>query len=211
MKIIKTFTIKIILLLGGLAVLLMQTGCSTPQAGRVEDLARIGDGTIVDEARLRPGDQIEVRLGGVPIEEINQVTGTYTVDGEGFINMPHVGRISVAGLTQAQVQAAVEQAYAKKSIYKSPSITVLVPMMARFVYVGGDVRAPQRVPFSSDLTVLGAINSAGGFTEFANQSRVKLLRDGKVYTINVKRVRRDPSQDVLLKPGDKIEVPQSFF
>ena len=56
-----------------------------------------------------------------------------------------------------------------------------------------------------------AISASGGFTEFADQSKVRLLRDGKVTVVNVKEVRKDPSKDIRLKPGDKIEVPQSFW
>ena len=163
------------------------------------------------DAVLRAGDQLEIRLGGVPIEEINQVTGVYTVDGDGFVNMPHIGKVRAAGATQSQVQSSIETAYKAQQIYTNPSITLTVPNAARFVDVGGDVRSPQRVQFTADLTLLGAITASGGFTEFADQAKVKLLRDGKVTIVNVKLVRKDPTKDVNLKPGDKIEVPQSFW
>ena len=163
------------------------------------------------DAVLRPGDQIEIRLGGVPSEEVSQVTGVYTVDGDGFINMPHIGKVRAAGATQSQLQSAIESTYKSQQIYTNPSITLAVPNAARFVDVGGDVRSQQRVPFTADLTVLGAITAAGGFTEYADQSKVKLLRDGKVTIINIKDVRKDPSKDLKLKPGDKIQVPQSFW
>lgn len=163
------------------------------------------------DAVLRPGDQIEIRLGGVPAEEIAQVTGVYTVDGDGFINLPHIGKVRAAGATQAQLQAAVENSYKSQQIYTNPSITLAVPNTARFVEVMGDVRAPQRVPYTADLTVVGAITAAGGFTEYADQGKVNLTSDGKVVVINVKEVRRDPSKDKNVKPGDKIYVPQSFW
>ena len=163
------------------------------------------------DAVLRAGDQIEIRLGGVPVEEVSQVTGPYTVDGEGFINMPHIGKIRAAGATQTQLQSTIEATYKAKEIYTNPSITLAVPNAARFVDVGGDVRSQQRVPFTADLTVLGAITAAGGFTEYADQVKVKLLRDGKVIVINIKEVRKDPTKDIKLKPGDKIQVPQSFW
>lgn len=163
------------------------------------------------DAKLRDGDQLEIRLGGVPPEEISAVTGVYTIDGEGSINMPHIGKVRAAGLTQAQLQASIEGAYRSQQIYTNPSVTVAVPTAARFVDVGGDVRSPQRVPFTADLTVLGAITAAGGFTEYADQGKVRLLRDGQVTVVNIKEVRRDPSRDIKLKPGDKIEVPQSFW
>jgi len=163
------------------------------------------------DAVLRAGDQIEIRIGGVPAEEVSQVTGIYTIDGDGFINMPHIGKIHAAGDTQSQLQSAIESSYKSQQIYTNPSITLAVPNTARFVDVGGDVRSQQRVPFTADLTVLGAITAAGGFTEYADQAKVKLLRDGKVIMINIKDVRKDPTKDIKLKPGDKIQVPQSFW
>ena len=160
---------------------------------------------------LRPGDQIELRLGGVPPQEIEQVSGQYQVDGQGFLNLPHIGKIRAAGLAQAELQDTIEAAYRSRRIYTNPTITINVPTQARFVNVGGDVKTPRRVEFTPDLTVLGAINAAGGFTEFADTTKVRLLRDGNASTVNVKEIRKDPSKDPRLKPGDTIEVPQSFW
>jgi len=167
--------------------------------------------SFAQDAVLRSGDQIMIRLGGVPPEEITQVTGTYTVDGNGFINLPHIGKVRAAGATQSQIQSAIESAYKSQQIYTNPSITLDVPNAARFVDVGGDVKSPQRVAFTADLTLLGAITASGGFNEYADQGKVRLLSDGKVTVVNVKEVRRDPSKDPRLKPGDKIEVPRSFW
>lgn len=161
--------------------------------------------------RMRSGDNIEIRIGGVPFEEISQVTGAYTIDTNGFVNMPHIGRIRAAGLTQDELQLAVEKSYRDNEIYTRPTITVNVPMQTRLVNVGGEVRMPQRISYTPDLTVLGAISAAGGFTEFANQRRVRLLRGNTVTEVDIRRVRRDPSQDIVLQPGDSIEVSRSFL
>lgn len=161
--------------------------------------------------RMRSGDNIEIRIGGVPFEEISQVTGAYTIDTSGFVNMPHIGRIKAAGLTQDELQLAVEKSYRDNEIYTRPTITVNVPMQTRLVNVGGEVRMPQRISYTPDLTILGAISAAGGFTEFANQRRVRLLRGNTVTEVDIRRVRRDPSQDIVLQPGDSIEVSRSFF
>ena len=162
-------------------------------------------------ALLRSGDQIEIRLGGVPPEEISQISGQYQVDGEGFVNMPHIGKIRAEGVTQSALQQAIESSYRSNQIYTNPTITVSVATAARFVNVGGDVRSPRRVEFTPDLTILSAINACGGFTEYADQKKVRLLRDGSVTLHNIKDVRSDPTKDVRLKPGDSIEVPQSFW
>ena len=60
----------------------------------------------------------QLRLGGVPVEEITQVSGVYTVDGEGFLNLPHIGRVRAAGLTQTEVQRFIEAAYRDRKIYQ---------------------------------------------------------------------------------------------
>lgn len=189
----------------------MKIPTKTPFAAILCALVGMVSAALAQDAVLRPGDQIEIRLGGVPAEEVSQVTGLYTVDGDGFINMPHIGKVRAAGATQSQLQGAIESNYKTQQIYTNPSITLAVPNSARFVDVGGDVRSPQRVPFTADLTVLGAITASGGFTEYADQSKVSLMRDGQVIMINVKEVRKDPTKDIKLKPGDKLQVAQSFW
>ncbi len=174
-------------------------------------LLLIGQPLFAQDVVLREGDQVEVRIGGVPADEVMQVSGAFTIDGQGFINLSHIGKVRAAGLTQDQLQSAIESSYKTQRIYTNPSITISVPTAARFVDVGGDVKSPQRVAYTPDLTVLGAITAAGGFTEYADQNKVRLLRDGRVTMLSIKEVRKDPSKDVPLKPGDKIEVPQSFW
>lgn len=163
------------------------------------------------EASFRAGDTLELRIGGVPMEETQLVTGAYTVDGEGYINLPHIGKVRAAGLTQAALQRAVESAYRGGQIYTNPTITVTVPTVARFVNVSGDVRQPRRVEYTSDLTVLGAISAAGGFTDYADQRKVRLMRGGRAQIIDIRAVRSNPALDLRLLPGDHIEVPQSFW
>jgi polysaccharide export outer membrane protein len=163
------------------------------------------------DVTFRVGDTMELRIGGVPSEETQLITGTYTVDGEGFINLPHVGKVRAAGLSQAELQRGVEAAYRGGEIYTNPSITITVPNVARFVNVSGDVRQPRRVEYTTDLTVLGAISAAGGFTDYADQRKVRLLRGKEVRMIDVKAVRANPALDIALLPGDQIEVPQSFW
>ena len=166
---------------------------------------------LAQDAVLRSGDSLELRIGGVPSEEVQQVSGAYTIDGDGFVNLPHIGKVRASDATQSELQRSIESAYITRQIYTNPSITLTIPNMARFVNTGGEVKAPQRVPFTADLTLLGAISASGGFTEFADQGKVRLLRDGKVTIVNVKDVRKDPEKDIRLKPGDRIEVPQSFW
>jgi polysaccharide export outer membrane protein len=168
-------------------------------------------GIALGQAVLRIGDPIEIKIGGVPMEDQQQVNNTYTVDANGMISLPYINKTQAAGLVPAQVAASLEAKYRGEKIFTNPTITIVMQPQARFVNVGGAVRQPMRVPFTEDLTMLSAINAAGGFNDFADQKRVRLLRGSTVKVCDVRQFRKDPSKDVALQPGDRIEVPQSFF
>ena len=163
------------------------------------------------DATLRRGDTIELKIGGVPATEISSVSGQYTIDGEGNVNLPYISRLKIAGLAPGAAQAVIESIYKARQIYTNPNIVITMQPQSRFVNVGGEVKAPQRVPFTPDLTVLSAINAAGGFSPFADERRVRLLRGQQVTVVDVKKIRANPSRDVQLEPGDRVEVPQSLF
>ena len=168
-------------------------------------------GGVYAQATLRIGDPVELKISGVPAEDQNQVNNTYSVDAEGAINLPYIGKVHAEAMTPAQLSRAIEENYRSNKIYTNPNVTIIMQPMARFVNVGGSVRSPSRVPFTEDMTLLTAINASGGFNDFADQRHVRLLRGSEVTVYDVRRFRKDPSQDVRLRPGDKIEVPQSFF
>ncbi len=163
------------------------------------------------QATLRVGDPIELRIGGVPQDEQIQVNTTYTVDTSGSVSLPYINKVKAEGLTPSQLARKIEEKYRAEKIYTNPNVTILVQPAARFVNVGGAVRTPSRVPFTEDMTLLTAINAAGGFNDFADQKRVRLLRGNEVKVFDVRQFRRDPSRDVRLQPGDRVEVPQTFF
>jgi polysaccharide export outer membrane protein len=163
------------------------------------------------QATLRIGDPVELKISGVPSEEQAQVNNIYTVDANGSVNLPYINKVQANGLTPAQLASSIEGSYRAAKIYTNPTITIMMQPGARFVNVGGAVRAPTRVPFTEDMTLLTAINAAGGFNDFADQRKVRVLRGSEVRVYDVRQSRRDPSKDIRLQPGDRVEVPQSFF
>jgi polysaccharide export outer membrane protein len=100
-----------------------------------------------------------------------------------------------------------------------PGDVIYVPYRAEItVYVNGEVRQAGAVRFSRDepVTVLRAVTSAGGGTERANESRVKVLRrleDGtqQTFKVNLKQVKRGSEEDLILQNNDIVVVPTSFF
>ena len=162
-------------------------------------------------ATLRIGDPVELKVGGVPQDEQLQLNNTYTVDASGAISLPYINKVQADGKTPAELSRSIEETYRSNKIFTNPTVTILMAPTARFVTVGGAVRAPSRVPFTEDVTLLTAINASGGFNDFADQKRVRLLRGNDVKIYDVRQFRRDPSKDVRLQPGDRVEVPQTFF
>jgi polysaccharide export outer membrane protein len=98
----------------------------------------------------------------------------------------------------------------KKQMYKRLSVNVQV--LGRTVSVGGEVRATGSFPFEGGMTVLKAVNRAGGFTEYANRREVRVTRiNGQQITVDCKAAMKKPELDLPLYPGDRIEVVRSIL
>ncbi len=174
-------------------------------------LLAAGAAHVFAQATLRAGDTIDIRLSGVPPDEIQQFSASYTIDEGGMLNLPYIGAMKAGGLTQNIVQENVERKLVSDGIYTRPTITIIVQPSARFVNVGGAVKTPGRIPFTPDLTIMSAINAAGGFNDFADQRKVRWVHEGRVEMVDVRKVRKDPSLDAKIFPGDQIEVEQSIW
>ena len=171
----------------------------------------IDDGTnpqvpvTTTSAQLRPGDSLTVALQGVPDPSTNQVQ----VSDSNTISLPYIGTISTASATSGELGQRIRETYIAKKIYNTVDVSVSVT--ERYVYVGGEVTRPGRIIWTPDLTVAKAIQSAGGFTLYAKEAKVNLVRDQKAYDINITLAQKNPEQDVRLMPGDSVQVPRSPF
>jgi len=146
----------------------------------------------------------------VPPEDVAQWDAPYTVDESGMLNLPFIGTIKAGGLPPSQVQLAIQNKLISEGIYTNPTVTVNPPSGMRFISVGGAVRAPGRVAYTSDLTLMSAISAAGGASDFAGD-RIRLTRGGKVEFYSRKKLYKDPSQDPRIEPGDQIEITESWW
>src|SRR2546423_13445349 len=85
----------------------------------------IGFGTLAyGQAVLRVGDPIELKIGGVPNEEQQQVNNVYTVDANGSVNPPYISKLRAEGLTPAQVARSIEDAHRANKIFTKPKSTL---------------------------------------------------------------------------------------
>lgn len=163
------------------------------------------------QAALRPGDVVQIRLGGVPGDETAAFSGQYPVDSRGALNLPYIGEIQASGRMAAEVQRSIESKLKVDGIYTNPTITVSSEGAPVFITVGGAVRGSGRIPYTPDMTLMTAISAAGGFNDFANERKVRLRRGGAETMFNAREIRKNPSQDPKLQPGDQLEVDESIF
>jgi len=161
-------------------------------------------------APFRKGDTFDLRLSGMDPEFAQPFNATYTVDDDGMINLPMVGRLKIEGLLPNQVQDLIQNSLTQKKIFTAPS-AVVQSNSARLVNVTGEVKSPTRVVYTSDMTFLTLLTACGGFTDYADKKHIKLIRDGKIIMLNAVEIQKDPSKDIKMIPGDQIIVRQSIF
>ena len=142
-----------------------------------------------------------------------EISRTIPVRPDGKISLPLVGEIQASGLTPLELQN--DLATRLKAYIENPEVTVIVsdPRSHQFNIVG-EVAKPGTYPLSESMTVLDGIAAAGGFRDFAKETKIYVLRPlpGGVRVrilFNYKQVIKgnDLDQNVLLKPGDTIVVP----
>jgi polysaccharide export outer membrane protein len=176
-------------------------GCAAPEEAKRNPVIP----AAASASHLRPGDSLTISVVGVPDPTTNNVQ----IDDRGFVSLPYIGAVKAAGETTAGVTEAIREAYVTKKIYNSVDVSVSVT--ERYVYVGGEVEKPGRIVWTPDLTAAKAIQAAGGFTLYAKEDRVSVVRNQNLYPIDIKLAQRDPSQDPRLEPGDSIQVSRSAF
>lgn len=178
----------------------------------------MGTGPLDDTRSLAVGDRLSFRVmeeGGEPY--------TLTVGASGEVDFPFVGRVRATGRTCKAVADEVRKLL-EKSFYRRATIGLALetastlPMGTYFVTGQVMKQGAQEIPRDREVTVSAAILEAGGFADFADRRRVRLIRpsaDGstKRFTVDVKAVleRGDARKDRLVQPGDYIVVPERMF
>ena len=141
-----------------------------------------------------------------------EVSRAVPVRPDGKISLPLLNDVQAAGLTPMKLAAVIADGLTK--YINNPQVTVTVSEInSRRIYVTGEVSRAGAFPLLPNMTVLQALSSSGGFTQFAKLKNIYVLR-----TDNGKQVKlpfnykdavngKKPEQNVLLQPGDVIVVP----
>jgi polysaccharide export outer membrane protein len=167
------------------------------------------------------GPQDELKITVFDAEEL---TGSYRVDGDGFISFPLLGRIAVGGATLGETQEKLRTMLSKDYI-KNPQIRVdVAEYKSQSIIVSGEVRAPAEIRVTGAMTLLRALAQAGSPLSSAS-SELSIARQKKgasggpaaenaeVIRINWRDLQTGKVNDVTLQDGDVIFVPkaQTFF
>jgi len=128
---------------------------------------------------------------------------------DGNIKLPYNVTVRAVGKTPSQLQDDIRKEYVPRIFV---NLTANVKTEERFYYVDGEVRQPSRLPYFGDMTVLRAIATAGGFTDFANRKKVELRRaNGQKFTINWEKALQDTKLDLPVFPNDQVTVHKRLF
>ncbi len=194
----------------GVSVELPKKVSGSSEAEILENISQLQNS---DAYLLQPGDLLEVTV--FKEEDMSRVARINT---NGTITFPLVGIVKVSDYSLAEAEKILTENL--KRYFKNPQVSILIKEYANnTVYVLGQVKKPSslKIPPEKNLTVLEAITSAGGFTDIANTSKVKVLRmeNGKQKSIDVdvSQITKQgkKSLDINLMSGDVVFVPQSMF
>jgi len=131
---------------------------------------------------------------------------------DGKISLPLVDETQAAGLTPLQLKERLLEKL--KEFVNVPNVSVIVMEANSFkVYVSGQVRNPGVYRLRSEISLLQLIPMAGGFTEWANEKKILIIRKEnereKRMIVNYKKIVKGEASDsnINLKPGDTVIVP----
>jgi polysaccharide biosynthesis/export protein len=162
---------------------------------------------------IGPGDKLQVYVWRNP-----ELSTTVPVRPDGKISVPLVEDMVAIGKSPSQLARDIETVLAE--YVRDPKVNVIVEEAASTfsqVKVVGEVKKPQAIPFREGMKVLDVVLACEGLSDFASPNRARIVRqaNGKETEIRV-RLRDlinggDLSQNVELRPGDVLVVPQSMF
>jgi len=162
--------------------------------------------TAADTYIVGPSDVLAVTVWKEP-----SFSGSLLVRPDGMISISLVGDIQASGLTPLQL---ADQIAAKlKKFVQDPKVSVEISQIhSKVVYLLGEVAKKGPVDMTPGMTLLEAIASAGGLTDFANMKKIYILRNeaGDHQTIAVhykEALKGNAALNLVLKPGDTIVVP----
>jgi polysaccharide export outer membrane protein len=194
-------------LISGLAVSAVRGASQNSDAATPARSSSTNPATTDPDYKIGPQDMLRVDVWKEP--DISRIV---PVRPDGKITLPLVNDVQAAGLTTTQLAAKIAEGL--KKYITSPQVTVgVTEINSRRIFVNGEVARAGAFPLLPNMTVLQALSSAGGFTQFAREKKIYILRmeNGKQvkYPFNYKEAvsGKNVEQNIILQGGDIIVVP----
>jgi protein involved in polysaccharide export with SLBB domain len=171
--------------------------------------------SLDDRQKLGPGDRVTYRV----IEDQDEMR-SLTIADTGELEVPYFGLVPAAGKTSRQLAQEIKTLL-ERELYHQATVIIAVELVNKTrttgkVYVTGQVRnkGGLEIPAGENLTVSKAILNAGGFSDFSDKRRVRLIRKTgggtQTMVINVLEIweKGDLKKDVVVQADDLIVVPE---
>lgn len=169
---------------------------------------------------LKPGDVLSLKVQTTTPAEYNflgdaataittadPVLQGYTLDAEGNMLIPTVGKVNLNGLTMAEARVKITEALTQ---YLADPTVNLRLLTFRYTVLGEVNRQGQLTTYQDDINVMEAIATAGGFSPYANRGKIKLVRyeagKAKLYTFSLLDDNTIAQANFYLQPNDMIVV-----
>ncbi len=187
-----------------------------------------GEATLIQNAppvyKLQVNDVLSIRIKSLDPEQVEYLSlesvgivnvnpaasflSGYSVNDSGFIYMPAVGKVKVVGLTITEARSKIEERIRQTEVGDA---SVFVTLVSFRVSVMGEVNTPnQFYVYNNQLNLIEAISQAGGFTDFADRSQVKLIRQTsrgpEVVLLDMRKAEILSSPYYFLLPNDMLVV-----
>jgi polysaccharide export outer membrane protein len=162
---------------------------------------------------IGPGDTLQVFVWRNP-----ELTVTVPVRPDGKISTPLVEDMIAVGKSPSKLARDIEVVLAE--YIRQPRVNIIISSAASTysqVKIIGQVANPQAIPYREGMTVMDAVLAVGGLSAYAAGNRAKLMRAeaGSEQEIKIRLMdlvnKGDLSQNLPLRPGDVIVVPESRF
>ncbi len=189
------------------AALLLGTGCEGFYGNKpsMKDLPASGTASG-GPAVLQAGDMVKISFSGAP-----EYNGTQKVATDGNLSLPLIGEVHAAGKSVGKLQSELSDKY--ESQLQNNEVVVTLEAAGTSVIITGGVRTPGKIALDRPTTLLDVIFTAGGFNEFANRNKVRVIRlSGGEYVTHTYdltgAMHGKVTEPVYVKGGDLIAVDE---
>jgi polysaccharide export outer membrane protein len=170
------------------------------------DLARLIRTSTRIDYRIAQGDILNIILVDYP--NINASTSSLTVDQQGFVQIPLIGRIKASGMSVPQFTANLRGQLQRYLKYSDPQVKVIDYRGNTFIIDGEVTKAGEFNITDAPVSLYSAISMAGGVTATGDSNNIVLNRRGTSYTINLQSLRQmgSSANQIYVQDGDSIHV-----